>query len=222
MLLEFLQFYRYFGLAGSLIVLVAVCLSSIFYTGLQGERYSIFNHFISELGELGVSRKACLFNKGLILGGMTLIPFVIGLGLDLQSIWGNLGMIAGLGMSGACIVVGFFPVNFLDPHIKAAITFFRTGWAAVLLFSTAVFTQPADRITVPFAVNFPGGLAALAYAAFLIFVSVKSMKGETLEKMINSDIFPERPRIWVFAFLEWMVFFTTISWIMSIALILPG
>ena len=66
-------------LASGVIVLGAL-LSAVAYRGAVGEPYSPFNHFISELGQVGVSRLAAVFNAGLIVGGLLLIPFMLGLG----------------------------------------------------------------------------------------------------------------------------------------------
>jgi hypothetical protein len=46
------------GLAGSAIGLVFILTPQLFYTGSLGEPYSMFNHAVSELGELGVSELA--------------------------------------------------------------------------------------------------------------------------------------------------------------------
>ena len=48
--------YRYFGIAGSLVIFLAVLRSMAAYAGKRREEYSLLNHFISELGEEGVSR----------------------------------------------------------------------------------------------------------------------------------------------------------------------
>ena len=64
----------------ALTVLVAGALTTaIPYRGKEGESYSVLNHFISELGEVGVSAFALLFNTSLILGGLALAVFMLGL-----------------------------------------------------------------------------------------------------------------------------------------------
>ena len=64
----FLEFYPYLGWAGSLTILVCSLIAASVYRGKEGERYSITRHFVSELGEAGVSRLAQVFNAGLIAG----------------------------------------------------------------------------------------------------------------------------------------------------------
>jgi hypothetical membrane protein len=107
---EFLiQTYPLFGFIGSLFIIFAMFTSGIFYRGKKGERYSVLNHFISELGEVGVSRFAVLFNLGLIVGGLFLVPFIIGFGLALNNLWAKIGMAVGLWTALSVIAVGFFP-----------------------------------------------------------------------------------------------------------------
>ena len=53
------------GIVASLIGIVFILGAMIPYEGTMGEPFSIFNHFVSELGELGVSEWALLFNVGM-------------------------------------------------------------------------------------------------------------------------------------------------------------
>jgi hypothetical membrane protein len=220
MLREISLVYRYSGLLGSTVILVAVALTSLLYVGRQQERYSVFNHAISELGEVGVSRLANLFNGGLIVGGFIFIPFMIGLGLRLDSIWAKLGLLAGLGASGGCIAVGFLPMNRLEAHGRAAITFFRLGLVTILLFTMAIFAQPAGHTVVPLAANIFGGLAVSAYTVFLVLLSAQKPPLADTEEMPDPAGLPERPRFWIVAIAEWTVFLTTLLWFLAVSLAL--
>jgi len=51
-------FFQLFSLIGSTIAVLGAVITGLAYHGRQGERYSILNHYISELGETGVSRFA--------------------------------------------------------------------------------------------------------------------------------------------------------------------
>ena len=88
--------FELFGLLACLIVTAALIIPIPLYTGRAGERYSVLNHFVSELGEAGVSRAAGVFNGGMIAAGLLFIPFDIGMGLAVPNIWAKLGMIAGI------------------------------------------------------------------------------------------------------------------------------
>ena len=63
------------GLVGSIIVSLGSLITALFYHGEQGEKYSLFNHYISELGQYGVSQLALLFNISLIVGGLFFFVF---------------------------------------------------------------------------------------------------------------------------------------------------
>ena len=212
----FFAVYRYFGLAGSLIVLLASVIAAIVYSGKRNERYSIFNHFISELGEVGVSKAAPIFNGGLIAGGLVLLPFVIGLGLAIENIWAKLGMLAGIWSTASLFLVGIFPMNNEEPHWKVSASFFRSGLLYLLFFSLGIFFQPAGHIVVPrYAVIF-GLVGVLCYSAFLYKMTKESDSAHTSENL-DPEAIPERPRFWVLATLEWSIFFSTMVWFLCVA-----
>ena len=62
-----LAILRIFGTAGTGVIVLAIVYSALRYRGKRRERFSLLNHFISELGEVGVSSAAGVFNAGLIL-----------------------------------------------------------------------------------------------------------------------------------------------------------
>ncbi len=72
-----------------------------------------------------MSPLAWLFNLGLIVGGLFLIPFSLGLGLSLPGWLPKMGIIAGLAAATSLSGVGLFPMNNLPPHITVAQTYFR-------------------------------------------------------------------------------------------------
>ncbi len=206
-----------FAIVGTAAVVLAVLYAALGYRGKRGERYSLLNHFISELGEVGVSRRAWAFNLGLILGGLLLIPFIVHLGLRLNSLLGWIGTVLGVVTALGVTAVGLFPMNNLEPHVKAAMTFFRGGLGMVLVFGLAIQFQPADQVVIPKAANLLSLLAAAAFASFLLLPRLKKPEADPLETL-DPEKTPERPRFWALAFVEWMVFFTTIFWLCGMAL----
>jgi hypothetical membrane protein len=215
MIFIFFQLFCYIGLC---LIILGFAYATARYRGRQGEKFSILNHFISELGEVGVSPAAWAFNFSLILGGIMTLPFVIGLGIKLGSILGWLGMIAGLVTSLGVAAVGVFPMNKMGPHVKAAQTYFRAGLVMVLLFGLAILFQPADRKVIPPVANLLSVLAFLAYASFLFLVKPRKPEGETgITNPLDPHEEPVRPRIWLFPMLEWGVFFTTLVWLLGMA-----
>ena len=187
------------------------------YRGRKGVRFSPLNHFISELGERGVSDLAHVFNFGLIMGGLLLIPFLAHLGLRLNSLLGWLGCLAGFWTALSAMAVGFLPMNDLEPHTRTAMSYFRGGLATVVLFGLAILLQPAGRAVIPREANLVSLLAISDYATFLILLN-KKWSPEALNPLDpHSDA--KRPRFWLLPFMEWMVFFSTMLWFLVMALV---
>ena len=207
--------YPYFGWAASGVIVTAILIAAGAYRGKAGERYSISRHFISELGEVGVSRLAVVFNAGLMIGGFFFLLMMLGVGAGFNSVWGYLAMAAGMVAAVGCIFVGIFPMNNIKPHAAAAMTYFRAGLAAVLLFCIAIILQPADRVVMPYYSLVFSLVAVAAYTAFLVHAGQVEKKVKSQSSLDTSEI-KERPAFWWMPFLEWMVFFSTILWFVVI------
>ncbi len=210
--------YRLFCFSGLVVIVVGIILSALLYRGKAGERYSLLNHFISELGEVGVTPGARVFNVSLILGGLLMLPYIIGLGIKFGSVLGWLGMATGLTATGGVISVGFFPMNKMDPHVKAAQTYFRAGLVMVFLFGLAILFQPAGRRFIPQTANLLSLLAFAVYATFLFLLRPPPVARDPSEaNSLDPSVKPQRPRIWLFPIMEWMVFFVTLFWLFGMA-----
>ncbi len=207
-----LQVYPYLTWVGTLLILAGSLAAGFAYRGRDGSRYRILNHFISELGEVGISRLAWTFNTGMILGGILFLPLMIGLGLRLDSVWGWLGTAFGIIAAISATLVGVFSMESLTPHRRAAMTFFRSGLLTVLFYTIAIFTQSGEQRLIPLGLNVVGILALASYSAFLLTVRSKMDKDEKPNYILDPQQQPERPRIWRSAVLEWSIFFTTIAW----------
>lgn len=212
--------YRFFGIIGSLILLLGIFSSGLLYRGKKGERYSIFNHFISELGELGVSRAAVVFNAGLVAAGILLIPFCIALGLLIPHWLARIGMAAGVWAALSCVGVGVFPMNHLKSHARVALSYFRSGLVMAFFFTLAILFQPADQRVLPLTATLFGVLTIAAYAAFLAFPWKSRDEDVPTEDRLNPEQEKERPRFWLMPTLEWAIFFTNITWFLFIALMI--
>jgi hypothetical membrane protein len=209
---------KVFGLAGTSMIILAIVLTALRYTGRRGERYSLLNHFISELGEVGISPAAWVFNLGLIIGGILLLPFMIGLGIAFQNLWGWGGVLAGVISSLGVAAVGLYPMNNLITHVRAALTYFRAGLVMVIFFAVAIFFQPSP--VLPPAANLLSLAAALSYGSFLFLLGTSPKKGEhNIRDILNPQAVADRPRVWPIAWLEWVVFFSTVAWIFGIAVL---
>ena len=207
-------FFQILAMAGAAGAILGALIAGVAYRGKLGERYSPFNHFISELGELGVSRLAWVFNLGLILCGLCLLPACISLGLLLPGVWSKLGMAAGVIAAVSVALVGVFPMNKLTPHIWAAVTYFRSGLAMVFFFTLAIALQPQDPPLLPRLFSLAGLPAVLAFAYFLVFSRVTYQTPQNPLSPLES----ERPRFWSMAAAEWTIFLTTVPLFLAVAL----
>ena len=209
-----MQAFPYLTWAGSLIILTGTIISMIPYRDRNGERYSMLNHFISELGEEGVSRRAWAFNWGLIVCGLCLLPACVSLGLLLPGVWAKLGLAAGIVTAVSIALVGVFPMNKLTPHIRAAVTYFRFGLVMVLFFTIAIAAQPETPPLLPRLIALGGLPAVASYAYFLLYSRVSYAAPEN---PLDTKLQKARPRVWRMAAAEWAIFVTTVPWFLAVA-----
>lgn len=203
-----LKHFHWFGIAGSVLMLACVITAMVAYVGIEGQRYSPLNHFISELGLVGVSRLAVVFNAGLVAAGILYLPFTLGLGAAIGGWWAAAGTLAGLVAAAAVACVGFFPMNYLPPHITAAMTFFRAGLVTVLLFGIAIQRQRPGRRVVDRRANVAAVVAVLAFAAFLLELQL----GLGGASGFHEGLLVDRPAVWPSAILEWSILVAMMAW----------
>jgi len=204
------------GILGPGFIGLGILLSALAYIGVEGQAYNLMNHFVSELGELGVSELAAVFNGGLILGGMITTVFMVYLASQVEH-WiryplGVLGVIAAL--SGA--MVGMFPMNLLKPHVLAAMTFFNLGMLISFLYSFVFLLS--KRHPFPKWLAIPGFLNAATFTWFLNFPSEIDVGIDFQEGM--AGLLNNRPDFIPLALMEWIVVLGILIWISVIGLYL--
>ena len=200
----------YMAQAGILIILLCVLIAASSYVGRQNEAYSFLNHFISELGEIGVSPLALIFNGGLILGGLLTSCFMLGMAIHIGGRWG-LGLgIVGLVTSITVTLVGIYPMNQLEIHMVTANTFFRGGLLVSLGYSLYILCSRQPQLPKVTAIT--SGITVLAFALFLWFLPSSQEGSESVVEILKN-----RPEIWALPILEWLVFLCVMGWIASTA-----
>ena len=190
------------GLIGSSVIAIGSVVTALAYTGSKGQSYSPLNHFVSELGQLSVSRLAVVFNTSLIVGGVCFVVFILGLAAAgqgwLRYVYGLVGVIAGIG--GA--LVGVFPMDYLGIHSLAALTFFLLGLVTVLLASIDFVRRPDPRLPRWLSV-----VGAVTVAAFAIFLAIL-FGGD------NDLAHPEeRVAVWSLTIFEWLLIVGILLWV---------
>ena len=205
-----LIFASYIGQVGVLILLLSAFIPAAFYVGKQHETYSFLNHFISELGEKGVSPLAYIFNGGLIVGGACISFFMLGLAIHIGGNWGLILGAIGLVTGISATLVGVFPMNQLEIHTAIANTFFYGGLLAALGYTLYVVFSSEPRL--PKITALTGGVTMLAFAAFVWFLPAPLEDGQSIHEILKN-----RPEIWTLPILEWVVFLCVLVWIGSTA-----
>ena len=204
------------GMASVLVIVLGMVVAAAAYEGLIGQSYQVANHFVSELGEIGVSRLAWAFNGGLIVGGIGIVVFSVVLVGRLKSwfrwIVAPVGVVTGVFGT----LVGVFPMNEFPTHLFVANGFFYPGLATMLLFSGYLLCSRHREL--PRWMAIPGFVAAGAMFVFLFL-------GGAIENLMNgtgsqSDFGVNRPDIWVSALFEWVAIGAVLAWIVIVALIL--
>jgi hypothetical membrane protein len=211
-MIEIPTWVAWFGAAGALAPTAASVAAALLYRGERGEKYSPLNHFVSELGERGVSRGAALFNGGMIAGGLLMVPFFIWLALAMGTVWSMIAGAAGVWAAISCLLVGVYPMNDLTPHVRAATSFFRGGLAAVLACGLALLLSPARAL--PRAAASACMVAGGAYVSFLAVASIMYARrppGTREGSFLDPRALEKRPRCWAVPALEWLVFAATVA-----------
>lgn len=185
------------ALAGSAAIAGASLVAGVAYRGVGGQPYSPANHFVSELGELGVSALAPVFNLALVLAGCCYLVLMTGLARSVRSPLRLLALPPGLAAGLGGIAVGAIPMGSGGPHVLAAAVFFNAGWLAVALASLAFLHRPDPRFPRPLAL-----LGALTVAAFLAFLAI--YPDDPLVVASRLDPAMVRPAVWPSAAVEWL------------------
>ena len=200
-----------YGFLGAGILLVGCVLPICFYREPSGACYSCLNHFISELGRPRSSPQAAVFNAGIVLGGMLIAAFMIGLGKYYRTKLGYAAATAGVLGGLACCGTGLVPITHLMPHLAIAVIFFYGAWIAFALFGL-VFTRDQQN-RLPHWLALPSIATVLCFAAFL---ASPLFAGHIALASIQTRHFI-RPAIWPAAWLEWLVLAAIILWLVLVA-----
>ncbi|WXG43723.1 MAG: DUF998 domain-containing protein [Promethearchaeati archaeon SRVP18_Atabeyarchaeia-1] len=168
-----------YGLVGPLLtyafILIAISLAPWF---------SWTANALSDLGNIVThTASAPVFNYGLIIGGVVITLFAIGMVLEVKgNIMGLLGALtlvtSGLGI----FFVGVFPENFILQHVISAFTYFISIIVGSFLFGVAYSTRKSTRFLG--VLVFALGVVA-AFGLFLLPILIQ-LPGAAIPEMIGS------------------------------------
>ena len=197
------------GLLAFAMITAGCVVAAVGYSGSAGEAYSPLNHWISELGQPGVSAWSGLFNLSLVLGGLAFIAFAIGLVVSstswLRWAFGPTGTVAGLGG----VLVGVFPMNHPTEHVLAASAFFNLGWIFVALASVSFIRSANSRFPRWLAVV--GGVSVAAFIGFIVSLATDDF---SRARMAADGPISGRPDVWVSPILEWAALVGIMVWVL--------
>ena len=194
------------GLLGSAILIFGSLVTAIAYRGKEGEYYSILNHFISELGEIGISRLASVFNASLTIGGLVLVLYVIGLGRYIHTWKGYVATAFGILSCLSCSLLGVFPTNYPALHDLFADSFFYNGLVATTLFTLGIVFDRKNKVAKWLAI--PAVITVAGFVSFLVIPEAASLT--RVQTLYPNQ--PARPEIWPTTIAEWSVFISGIVW----------
>ena len=200
-----------FGFCAAAVVTLGNLTTALAYRGSSGEAFSILNHYISELGQVGVSQLALLFNICLIVGGLLMAAFMLELGLYIRTKLGYVAAAVGIFSGISCSLVGVFPMNNLATHVPVAFAFFYSGLATIVLFTVVTIADKQEKLPKWLVVF--GIMGAISFAGFL---AVPHLTRMTHTQTLNAHIV-DRPAISVITILEWSILFTFMLWILLVS-----
>jgi hypothetical membrane protein len=197
------------GVGGSAVLSASAVATAFAYRGTQGEPYSPFSHWISELGEEGVSELAPVFNGGVVVGGVCFGAVMASLaaarGGPLAIASGVIGVAAGI----AGALVGVFPMNRVVAHGITSTSFFNLAAVAIALAAADVAIRPDGRFRRRLAAV--GVVAAGVTTSFVVATSsaVQTQGLEVLEPPAD------RSAVSALTSLEWAALVLIVAWVLA-------
>ena len=207
-----IKYAPFAGLGGIGFLLLCILVVLLTYQD-QKAAYSIFNHFISELGHSTYSPFYWAFSIGLCVAGPMMAILMMGLAYHLDNKVGYWAMRVGMFSGIACFFIGIFPADlFLKPHLIAALIFFFGSLITAMLTSIAIYLDKADKIPKWYII--PSLIVVINGVIFL------SLPTEMMAEFLKDREAFDRPAFWLNPFFEWLVFFSLALWVVLIAFFL--
>lgn len=198
------------GLLTCFVLYTVIIIAALPYEGQQGEAYSIFNHFISELGSMRFSTNHAIYNGGLMLASVGFGLFTFGLKDYFSTKSAQIGVRIGVLSSILSLCVGLVPEDYRIPHLLLAVSFFSMMALAAGIISWNIWVEERRP--------FPKWVAMHGFLIPITFVLFMSMPKHLMEVKRAQGAAFDRPEIWWLPFLEWIIFVLLTSWIFIVSI----
>lgn len=198
------------GLGTCLILYSVIIFAALDYIGQQGEAYSIFNHFISELGSTQFSAQYIIYNSGIVGGAIAFGTFVYGLSAYTNTKLSRIGIFIGVFSAFLCMGVGLVPEDNRVPHLILALGFFFMATLSVSIFSWSILKEAKNP--------FPTYTAVHGLLIPINFILFMSMPKDLMAVKRDAGPLFVRPDIWWLPFFEWVVFALMTTWILVMSI----
>jgi hypothetical protein len=202
-------FTAFSGLSAFLIITIGAVMSAWFYSGRSHEPYSFFNHFISELGNKNYSGHAYFFNDAMLFAGIPIVIFMSGISRLLSTRVRYPFLFAGILSGVFCVLLGYYSSDRFDIHIKVALAQFNAMLLSSVFFSIAVLRE-RDRGYFNRWLAYAGALPIMCIISFLW---IEYTHQQEVRSGHGHQLLYHRPALWPLPFMEWMVFFSLITWV---------
>ena len=198
------------GLSTCLILYSVIVISAWAYIGEQQQTYSIFNHFISELGSAKFSDYHLVYNIGLICSAIGFGYFTRGIAAYTDTRLNRVGIRLGVLSAVLCVGVGLVNEDYRIPHLILALGFFSTAAGAVAVFSWSILKEQQNP--------FPRYTAIHGFLIPVLFLIFMSMPKDLMAVKRDAGPLFVRPDIWWLPFFEWLIFVALTSWIAIVSI----
>jgi hypothetical membrane protein len=213
------------GIVATAILLAGLIIPQFAFTGPNptNERYSMLDHFISELGWQGISEWAIVFNVCLIVGALMFVPFALYTKKQMNNKYWRVGSICGVISAIACSFIGVFPMNLLTiiPHTIVAMTFFLGSVVMLMLFSIALLLEKNPLIPKYFAIG--GILLLIFFICMFSGVGVDFSNISDIGNPLDLETFfltHTRDELGLMPLFEWLMVLTVLITLFLIAIFL--
>jgi len=197
------------GIFACLTLYSSIAISAYSFKGLQGQSFSLLNHFISDLGNFNLSSNFNLFNAGVVLAGIGFGVFAYGCDGLIHSKLAKASVVIAIIASVLLMGVGLVPTTAGPLHLIIALSFFILMTLGLALYSLCIWQT--SNSPFPKSSALYGLLSPISLFIFML------MPKDLLALEEEQGALFDRPDFWGLAFSEWTVFFFLTSWVLVIS-----